>query len=50
MFQLTFAIITPALVIGALAERTRFSALLLFSTLWFHRGVDLDGLGVAALR
>lgn len=35
MFQLTFAIITPALVIGALAERTRFSALLLFSTLWF---------------
>jgi len=35
MFQLTFAIITPALVVGALAERTRFSALLLFSTLWF---------------
>lgn len=35
MFQLTFAIITPALVIGALAERTRFSALLLFSTSWF---------------
>lgn len=35
MFQLTFAIITPALVIGALAERTRFSALLLFSTFWF---------------
>jgi ammonium transporter, Amt family len=35
MFQLTFAIITPALMIGALAERTRFSALLLFSTFWF---------------
>jgi ammonium transporter, Amt family len=35
MFQLTFAIITPALVVGALAERTRFSALLLFSTSWF---------------
>ena len=35
MFQLTFAFVTPALVIGPLAERTRFSALLLFSTLWF---------------
>lgn len=35
MFQLTFAIITPALIIGAVAERVRFSALLLFSALWF---------------
>jgi Amt family ammonium transporter len=34
MFQLTFAIITPALVIGGFAERTRFSAMLLFSILW----------------
>src|SRR5262245_49154566 len=34
MFQLTFAIITPALIIGAFAERTRFGAMLLFSTLW----------------
>ena len=34
MFQLTFAIITPALVVGAFAERMRFSAMLLFSTLW----------------
>jgi len=34
MFQLTFAIITPALVIGAYAERVRFSAMLLFSLLW----------------
>jgi Amt family ammonium transporter len=34
MFQLTFAIITPALIIGAFAERTRFSAMLLFSILW----------------
>jgi Amt family ammonium transporter len=34
MFQMTFAIITPALVIGAYAERTRFSAAMLFSALW----------------
>ena len=34
MFQMTFAIITPALVIGAYAERVRFSGMLLFSLLW----------------
>jgi len=34
MFQLTFAIITPALVVGAYAERVRFSGMLLFSVLW----------------
>lgn len=34
MFQMTFAIITPALVIGAFAERLKFSAVLLFSALW----------------
>ena len=34
MFQLTFAIITPALVIGAFAERLRFSAVLGFTVLW----------------
>jgi Amt family ammonium transporter len=34
MFQLTFAIITPALVIGGFAERMRFSAVLWFSILW----------------
>jgi Amt family ammonium transporter len=34
MYQLTFAIITPALVVGAFAERMRFSAMLLFSLLW----------------
>jgi ammonium transporter, Amt family len=34
MFQLTFAIITPALVVGGFAERMRFSALLWFSVLW----------------
>jgi Amt family ammonium transporter len=34
MFQLTFAIITPALITGAFAERMRFSAMLLFMTAW----------------
>ena len=34
MYQLTFAIITPALVVGAYAERVRFSGMLLFSLLW----------------
>ncbi|MDN5862621.1 MAG: ammonia channel protein, partial [Salinisphaera sp.] len=34
MFQLTFAIITPALVIGGFAERLRFPALLGFTALW----------------
>jgi Amt family ammonium transporter len=34
MFQLTFAIITPALIIGGFAERTRFAGMLLFSILW----------------
>jgi len=34
MYQLTFAIITPALVIGAYAERVRFTGMLLFSLLW----------------
>ena len=34
MFQMTFAIITPALVVGAFAERMKFSAMCLFTTLW----------------
>jgi len=34
MYQMTFAIITPALVIGAFAERVRFSAMLVFTILW----------------
>ncbi|HEU4924041.1 MAG TPA: ammonium transporter [Burkholderiales bacterium] len=34
MYQLTFAIITPALVVGAYAERVRFGGMLLFSLLW----------------
>jgi ammonium transporter, Amt family len=34
MFQLTFAIITPALIVGAIAERMKFSAILLFVLLW----------------
>ena len=35
MFQMTFAIITPALVVGAFAERMKFGAMCLFSLLWF---------------
>jgi len=34
MFQMTFAIITPALIVGGFAERMKFSAMLLFSILW----------------
>ncbi len=34
MFQMTFAIITPALIVGAYVERIRFAAVLLFSALW----------------
>lgn len=34
MFQMTFAIITPALVVGGFAERMKFSAVLWFSALW----------------
>ena len=34
-FQMTFAIITPALVVGAFAERMRFSAMCMFSVAWF---------------
>ena len=34
MFQLTFAIITPALIVGAFAERMKFSSMMLFSAIW----------------
>lgn len=34
LFQMTFAIITPALIVGAFAERIKFSAVLLFSLIW----------------
>ncbi|NNC68422.1 MAG: ammonium transporter, partial [Gammaproteobacteria bacterium] len=34
MFQMTFAIITPALVVGGFAERMKFSAMIWFSVLW----------------
>lgn len=33
-FQMTFAIITPALIVGAFAERIKFSAMLVFLTIW----------------
>jgi Amt family ammonium transporter len=34
MFQMTFAIITPALIVGAFAERIKFSAVIIFSAVW----------------
>lgn len=34
IFQMTFAIITPALIVGAFAERMKFSSMLIFSALW----------------
>ncbi|MGH8669322.1 MAG: ammonium transporter [Burkholderiales bacterium] len=34
MYQMTFAIITPALVVGAYAERVRYAGMLIFSVLW----------------
>ena len=33
-FQMTFAVITPALIVGAFAERMKFSAMLIFMTIW----------------
>jgi Amt family ammonium transporter len=35
VFQMTFAAITPCLIVGAFAERVKFSAMLLFMVLWF---------------
>ena len=34
LYQMTFAVITPALIVGAFAERMKFSAMLVFMTLW----------------
>ncbi|MFN0262428.1 ammonium transporter [Tepidamorphus sp. 3E244] len=34
MFQMTFAVITPALIVGAFVERIKFAAVMLFSSLW----------------
>ena len=53
MFQMTFAIITPALIAGAFADRMKFSAMLLFMSAWSllrvraHRahGVGADAAG-----
>ncbi len=47
-FQGTFAIITAALISGAIVERMRFSAYVVFISLWAHRGLQPDralGLG-----
>ncbi|MEB0264200.1 ammonia channel protein, partial [Mucilaginibacter sp. 10I4] len=35
IYQMTFAIITPALIVGAFAERMKFSAMLVFMGIWF---------------
>jgi len=64
MYQMMFAIITPALIIGAIAERMKFSAILMFVTLWMfivyfplaHMVWGVDGLmngvwnGAASIR
>ena len=43
-FQMTFAVITPALIVGAFAERMKFSAMLVFMALWrCAPGVTVDG-------
>jgi ammonium transporter, Amt family len=52
MYQMMFAIITPALIVGAIAERMKFSAILLFVTIWMfvvyfplaHMVWGIDGL------
>jgi Amt family ammonium transporter len=52
MYQMMFAIITPALIVGAIAERMKFSAIILFLTLWMlviyfpqaHMVWGIDGL------
>ena len=49
MFQLMFAIITPALITGAFAERIKFSSMLVFMALWSLTCLRADGaLGVVA--
>ena len=53
MFQLMFAIITPALIIGSIAERMKFKAILVFMTLvdvrrLFHRRVTWSGASTVA--
>ncbi len=58
IFQLTFAIITPSLIVGAIAERMKFSAVLLFIALWMfvvyfplaHMVWAADGLMCGALN
>ncbi|MFA6455698.1 MAG: ammonium transporter [Bacteroidota bacterium] len=64
MYQMMFAIITPALIVGAIAERMKYSAVLLFVTLWMfvvyfplaHMVWGVDGLmngvwnGAASIR
>ena len=50
MFQMTFAIITPALIAGAFADRMKFSAMCIFMTLWSLLDLRADrALGVGAV-
>ena len=50
MFQMTFAIITPALITGAFADRMKFSAMLVFSGLWSLIVYSHRALGLASER
>ena len=43
IFQMTFACITPALIVGAFAERMKFSAMLLFLVTLVHLCLSADG-------
>src|SRR3546814_2711628 len=40
VFQMTFAMITPALIVGAFAERVKFSSLIVFVVLWLTRSEE----------
>ena len=50
MFQMTFAVITPALIVGGFDERMKFSAMLLFSAAWMLLvyAPNVIGFGAAA--
>ncbi len=50
MFQLTFAIITPALIAGAFADRMKFSAMLVFMSVWSRRVRADRSLGLGTQR
>ena len=47
-FQMTFAVITPALIVGAFAERMKFSSMLLFCSFWLLAVTPLCAIGFGA--